>query len=155
MFARTQREWEVHVNVMGLKVWIQAQVVPCSELAPLTMLAWGMLQVCRMRVWEMLAESISCAGDTDHTSLIITTLTHTQATSCISVCVYDEQYLNNLRNLCITWRTCHHAVGGLLVAIVTWGHWVVQAGWRIAQSRRGQVHMRAFGWLDQWQTWGE
>lgn len=39
--------------------------VPCSELAPLTMLAWGTLQVCRMRVWEMLAESISCAGETD------------------------------------------------------------------------------------------
>lgn len=58
-----------------------------------------------------------------------------------------------LRNLCVTWHTCHHAVGGLLVAIVTWGHWVVQAGWRIAQSRCGQVHMRAFGWLDQWETW--
>ncbi len=97
-------------------------------------------------------EHFLCWG---HRSCIITTLTHTQATSCISVCVYDEQYLNNLRNLCITWHTCHHAVGGLLVAIVTWGHWVVQAGWRIAQSRRGQVHMRAFGRLDQWQTWGE
>lgn len=37
VFARTHC---VHVNVMGLKVWIQAQVVvPCSELAPLTMLA--------------------------------------------------------------------------------------------------------------------
>lgn len=38
------------------------KTVPWSELGPLTILC-GTLQVCRMRVWEMLAESISCAGD--------------------------------------------------------------------------------------------
>lgn len=53
-----------------------------------------------------------------------------------------------------TQHTCHHAVGGLLVAIVTWRHGVVQAGWGIAQGRSGQMHVRALGRLDQGQARG-
>lgn len=31
----------------------------CKVLTPFTTLGWGMLHVCKMRVWERLAESIS------------------------------------------------------------------------------------------------
>lgn len=35
----------------------------CKVLTPFTTLGWGMLHVCRMRVWERLAESISGVAD--------------------------------------------------------------------------------------------
>lgn len=155
VFARTQREWET----LRTRECHGAEGLDSSSGCTLQWV--GSVDHVGMRHAAGLQDAgLGDAGREHflcwrHRSYIITTLTHTQATSCISVCVYNEQYLNNLRNLCINWRTCHHAVGGLLVAIVTWGHWVVQAGWRITQSRSGQVHMRAFGRLNQWQTWGE
>lgn len=47
--------------------------------------------------------------------------------------------------------TCHHTVGGLLVAVVTGGDWVMKAGGAVPQSvaegGRGQMHVGAFGRL--------
>lgn len=51
--------------------------------------------------------------------------------------------------------TCHHAIGGLLVAVVTGGDRVMQArggiAERVAEGGGGQVHVGALGWLTQGQ----
>jgi len=51
--------------------------------------------------------------------------------------------------------TCHHAIGGLLVAVVTGGDWVMQARGAVAKSVAegggGQVHVGALGGLAQGQ----
>lgn len=46
-----------------LRLWERiSDGLPC-RFALLTMLGWGTAHVCRMRVWEMLAESISWAAE--------------------------------------------------------------------------------------------
>lgn len=37
----------------------QEKALPCRVLTPFTTLGWGMLQVCKMRLWERLADNIS------------------------------------------------------------------------------------------------
>lgn len=57
--------------------------------------------------------------------------------------------------------TCHHAIGGLLVAVVTGGDWVMQVRGAvakcIAEGGGGQVHVGALGGLTQrqprWYWW--
>ena len=46
--------------------------LPCSGFGPLTMLGWGTPHVCRIRVWEILAESISWATEGERFIIIIT-----------------------------------------------------------------------------------
>lgn len=57
---------------------------------------------------------------------------------------------------CFPRLTCHHAIGSLLVAVMTWGHWVMKTWGCIPQSvpkgRRGQVHVGALGRLTQGQS---
>lgn len=55
--------------------------------------------------------------------------------------------------------TSHHAIGSLLVAVVTGGDWVMEAGGGVAQCVAkggcGQMHVGALGWLTQGQTRGD
>lgn len=50
--------------------------------------------------------------------------------------------------------TCHHAVGGLLVAVVAGRDGVVEARWVAPDGGGGEVHVRALGWLTQGQAGG-